>query len=432
MSRLDNSLLSNAENLSAAKVSVDKNSKTLTVDNHENPLAGDTDGAVTTINPDSLPATGAWLEGADPGYRIFADIGLLDLELGGSLPVKIAYETWGEYNGENAILLCHPLTGDSHASGQGGWWDDIVGPGKAINTDKYYVVAPNVLGGCQGTTGPASIAPDGKPYGSRFPEITVRDQVRAEAALADFLGIKKWRLVAGASAGGQRVMEWAASYPERTLSFATLVANAEATGEQISFARQQQVALFLDPAFRGGDYYDARCGEGPHRGLALARAIAHTTYRCHEELDSRFGNSPQPGEEPLSSGKTLSDLATAGRFAAESYLDYHGYKLASRFDANSYLVLNRAMTTHSIGRGRGGTESVLANLKMPALVVSVDSDRLFYPEDVAALAHALPGCNGVIQVSSKFGHDGFLVESSQVSAIISEFLLQTSWLDTAA
>ncbi|MFC5383887.1 homoserine O-acetyltransferase MetX [Arcanobacterium hippocoleae] len=384
-----------------------------------NPLAGDIG---EEINEELLPATGAWLAGSDPGEKRFADIGVLELELGAKLPVRIAYETWGEYNGHNAVLLCHPLTGDSHACGIGGWWSDIVGPGKAIDTEKFYVVAPNVLGGCQGTTGPASLAADARPYGSRFPEITVRDQVRAEAALADFLGIQAWRFIAGASAGGQRVMEWAASFPQRTQSFAVLVSNAEATAEQIAFCRQQHAAILLDPAFRGGDYYDAEVGNGPHRGLCLARAIAHTTYRCHTELDSRFGNSPQAGEVTLAAGNTIAGFRRAGRFAAESYLDYHGNKLAARFDANSYLVLNRAMSTHSIGRGRGGTAAVLASLTMPALVVNVDSDRLFYPDDVAALAAALPGANGVATVTSKFGHDGFLIESAQVAKIIAEFL----------
>lgn len=373
-----------------------------------NPLTG---GGGNDV-PATLPATGAWLETHPAGPRRFADLGHLDLEAGGTLEVRLAYETWGEYRGDNAILLCHPLTGDSHATGGGGWWEDIVGPGKAIDTDRFYVVSPNCLGGCQGSTGPASLAPDGVRYGSRFPTITVRDQVGAEKLLQDHLGVARWELVAGASAGGHRVMEWAASYPEDTAAIAVLVSNGRSTAEQIAWAHQQINVIKLDPWFRGGDYYEAGDGMGPHRGLGLARAIAHTTYRSPAEYDQRFGNSAQAGEDPLA----------GGRFAIGSYLDYHGGKLAARFDANSYIALTETMMTHDIGRGRGGLDKVLAGLGMPALVVRVTSDRLFYPEDMTKLAQALPGCTGVRTVESLYGHDGFLVESEQVSRIMADFI----------
>ncbi|MBP3223209.1 MAG: alpha/beta fold hydrolase, partial [Actinomycetaceae bacterium] len=189
-----------------------------------------------------LPATGAWKEGDDPQDRLFIELGPLELELGGRLPnVTIAYETWGTLNKhkDNAILLCHALTGDSHASsknGNDGWWNDIVGPGKAIDTDTYFVVCPNVLGGCQGSTGPASIAPDGQYWANRFPEITIRDMCNAEAKLADALGIDSWKLVAGPSFGGNRTMEWAASFPHRVQAFAVLVSGPATTAEQISYA----------------------------------------------------------------------------------------------------------------------------------------------------------------------------------------------------
>lgn len=375
----------------------------------DNPLTGAGSGP---LDLGSLPATGAWLETDDPGQRQFADLGILRLENGRELPLTLAYETWGTFEGDNAILLCHPLTGDSHAAGSGGWWQDIVGPGLAIDTDRYFVVSPNCLGGCQGSTGPASLHPDGRRWGSRFPQITVRDQVAAEKALMDFLGVAQWRLVAGASAGGHRVIEWAATYPEQTGAIAVLVSAPVTTGEQIAYAHQQIAAIHLDPAFRGGDYYDAAPGEGPFRGMALARQIAHTTYRCPAEFNTRFGNQPQTGEDPFQ----------GGRFAAQSYLDYHGHKLATRFDANSYLVLTDTMITHDIGRGRGGVDKVIASLDMPALVVQVDSDRLFLPDDVAQLAEDLPGCHGVTTVHSDYGHDGFLVESDQVSRILREFL----------
>ena len=365
-----------------------------------------------------IPASGAWREGDDPGERVFADLGPLELELGSRLPnVRMAYETWGTLNaeGSNAILLCHALTGDSHASsksGHSGWWNGIVGPGRALDTTKYFVVCPNVLGGCQGTTGPSSIAPDGRPWGPRFPEITMRDMVAAEAKLMDLLGIKDWALIAGASFGGNLVMEWAASFPERTGAIAVLVSGPASTSEQVAYAHFQKQAILLDPKFRAGNYYDAADGDGPHDGLGLAREIAHLTYRCAPELANRFDRTAQQGEDPLH----------GGRFAVESYLDYHAYKLAMRFDANSYLAINQAFITHDIGRGRGGTTAVLENLHMPALVVEVDSDRLFYPKDMAALAETLPGAGPVVTVSSRHGHDGFLIENDQVTAILKDFL----------
>lgn len=365
-----------------------------------------------------IPATGAWQENDDVGERQFLNIGTLPLELGGDLPdVTIAYETWGTLNadGSNAILLCHALTGDSHATstdGSIGWWHDIVGPGLALDTNEYFVVCPNVLGGCQGTTGPASTSPDGKPWGSRFPYITIRDMCAAEVALADHLGVRRWALVTGASFGGNRVMEWAASYPDHVGAIAVLVSAAATTAEQVAWAHTQIRAIENDPFFDEGDYYDAAPGYGPHRGLGLARELAHITYRCDGELATRFGRQPQAGEDALRDG----------RYAVASYLDYHARKLALRFDANSYIAISRAMMTHDIGRGRGGTAAVVAGLTMPALVVAVDTDRLFYPRDVADLASALPGCRDLKTVKSNYGHDGFLIENDQVTHILRDFL----------
>ncbi len=365
-----------------------------------------------------IPATGAWLPGDDPGERKFLDIGPMNLELGGKLPsVTLAYETWGELNddGTNAVLLCHALTGDSHATskdGGDGWWNDIVGPGKAIDTDRWFVVCPNVLGGCQGKTGPASPAPDGNPWGSRWPEITIRDMCDAEKRLADSLGIAQWALIAGASFGGNRVMEWAASYPEMTGAIAVLVSAAATTAEQIAYAKTQIQAIVLDPGFNGGDYYDHPDGAGPHRGLGLARELAHITYRCPTEFDQRFGRTPQEGEDPLA----------GGRYAVSSYLDHHAYKLALRFDANSYIAISQSMITHDIGRGRGGTDAVVEALEMPAIVVAVNTDRLFYPRDVERLAAQLQGSGPAVYVESEYGHDGFLIENDQVTKILRDFL----------
>lgn len=381
------------------------------------PVADFDTGYHPPLSRKPLPATGAWREGDDPGERQFADLGPLPLELGGTIPVTLAFETWGTLapDGSNAILLCHALTGDSHATsrdGTDGWWHDIVGPGKAIDTERWFVVCPNVLGGCQGSTGPASTAPDGKPWGSRFPEITIRDMCAAEKLLADRLGVRCWALIAGASFGGCRVMEWAASYPDMCAAIAVLVAGPATTAEQIAYQKTQNQAIALDPAFNGGDYYHLPDGAGPHRGLGLARELAHITYRSPLELHQRFGRTPQAGEDPLA----------GGRYAVSSYLDHHAYKLAARFDANSYLTISQSMITHDIGRGRGGTRAVVAALTMPALVVAVDSDRLFYPSDMAQLAAALPGARPLRTVVSEYGHDGFLIENDQVTAILGEFL----------
>jgi homoserine O-acetyltransferase len=370
-----------------------------------------------------LRASAAWTEGDPVGHRLFADLGPLKLEAGGRLAsVRMAYETWGELNdaGDNAVLVLHALTGDSHVIGDAGdghptagWWPEIVGPGCPIDTDRYFVVAPNVLGGCQGTTGPASRAPDGAPWGSRFPYVTVRDQVAAEVRLADALGIDSWALVIGASMGGHRVLEWAASEPERVRGIAVIASTAQTSGDQIAWAHAQIGAVRADPKFRGGDYYHADDGDGPHVGLGIARQIAHTTYRSAAELDSRFGRIPQGAEEPMGGG---------GRFAVQSYLDHHATKLARRFDANSYVVLTDSMLTHDLGRDRGGVDAALQSITARALVVAVDSDRLFLPEQSARIVAGLRGAEPLQIVTSAFGHDGFLIESDQLGPAVARFL----------
>lgn len=346
----------------------------------------------------------------------------LPLESGVRLPgVRLAYETWGQRaaDSSNAVLVLHALTGDSHAAGQAdpghptpGWWDALVGPGRALDTDRWFVVAPNVLGGCQGSTGPSSPGPDGLSWGSRFPYLTVRDQVAAEAALADALGIGRWAAVVGGSMGGMRALEWAVSRPERTGSLLVLAAPAAASAEQIAWGSVQIGAIRSDPGWRGGDYHDAPPGGGPHRGLGQARRIAHITYRSEPELGSRFGGAPQPGEEP----------GRGGRYQVESYLDHHAAKLVRRFDAGSYVALTEAMNGHDIGRGRGGTARALRRAAMPALVVGVDSDRLYPPPQQEELAVLLPGSDGLRLVNSPYGHDGFLIETGQVGSFVRELL----------
>jgi homoserine O-acetyltransferase len=371
-----------------------------------------------------VPASAAWREGDDPGRRQFADVGPLDLEAGGRLPaVRMAYETWGTLapDGSNAVLVLHALTGDSHVTGPAGaghrtagWWQELVGPGGPIDTDRWFVVAPNVLGGCQGTTGPASTAPDGRPWGGRFPYVTVRDQVAAELALTDALGIDSWALVVGASMGGMRVLEWAATAPARVRGLAAIATTAQTSGEQIAWAHTQLAAIRADRNFADGDYYDAPDGGGPHVGLGIARQIAHTTYRSTRELDERFGRIPQHGEQTLGGG---------GRFAVQSYLDHHGDKLARRFDANSYVALTESILSHDLGRDRGGVEAALAEISARSLVVAVDSDRLYLPSQSERVAAGIPDAT-LRTIHSDFGHDGFLIEADQLGPIVTEFLAE--------
>lgn len=372
---------------------------------------------------DPPPASAAWREGDPPGRRKFIDIGPLDLETGGHLPaVRMAYETWGELSPtkDNAVLVLHALTGDSHVTGpieEGhltpGWWDTMVGPGGPIDTDRYFVVAANVLGGCQGTTGPASSAPDGRPWGGRFPYITIRDQVAAEIALSDALGIDEWQLAIGPSLGAMRALEWALLAPDRVRRIAVIGATPYTTADQIAWAHPQLTAIRSDPAWNGGDYYDAPPGHGPHRGLAVARQIAHATYRSARELDVRFGRRPQGDEQPLGGG---------GRFAVQSYLDHHGMKLVRRFDANSYLTLTQAIMSHDVGRDRGGVAAALSRIAAEALVVAVDSDRLYLPEQSHQMADLIPRSGPAHVIHSDIGHDGFLVESEELGALVRDFL----------
>ena len=369
-----------------------------------------------------VPASSAWREGDEVGRRQFADLGPFALESGGRLPaVRLAYETWGELNedGSNAVLVLHALTGASHVTGEAGnghptpgWWQSMVGPGAPIDTERWFVVAPNVLGGCQGSTGPSSPAPDGRPWGSRFPVLSVRDQVAAEVRLADLLGINTWALVIGASMGGQRVLEWAATEPQRVEAFAAIATTAQTSGDQIASFHTQLVAIQADPGFRGGDYYDAPDGAGPHVGLGLARQIAHQSYRSAYELDERFGRIPQGAEDPLE----------GGRFAVQSYLEHHGDKLARRFDANTYVTLTRTMITHDLGRDRGGVDNALAQITARGLVIAVDTDRLFPLAQSERIAAHVPGAGPVRVVHSDFGHDGFLIEEDEVGRHVSEFL----------
>ncbi|WP_026424992.1 homoserine O-acetyltransferase MetX [Actinokineospora inagensis] len=355
-----------------------------------------------------LPATGAWREGDPPGRRQW-------VPLAGPVPgARIAYETWGTLDADrsNAVLVEHALTGDSHAAGPAaeghptpGWWDGVIGPGRAVDTNRYFVVCPNVLGGCQGTTGPASKDPDGRAWGSRFPAVGIREQVSAEVALADALGIDRWAAVLGGSMGGMRALEWAVATPDRVATLLLLACPASASAEQIAWAAPQLHAIRADPRWQGGDYHDTT--EGPWDGLGIARRIAQVTYRTEPELATRFGRASQPD----------------GRYTIESYLDYHAGKLARRFDAASYLLLTEAMNGHDIGAGRGGVEPALARVTARTVVAGVDSDRLYPLSQQQVLAEGISTTEGGLRViTSPSGHDGFLTETTQLSALLKELL----------
>ena len=351
---------------------------------------------------------GGWVEGDPAGDRRFLDLpGPFRPERGGLLPgVRVAYETWGtlDEDGGNAVLVEHALTGDSHVVGPpgpghptGGWWDGLIGPGRALDTDRIFVVCANVLGGCQGTTGPSSRAPDDGPWGARFPEVTVGDQVRVEAALADARGIGRWACVVGGSMGGMRALEWAVALPDRVATLFFLASGAVATADQIGTQTTQQTAIRSDPRWRGGDY---PLDDPPVAGLGIARRIAHLTYRSAFELGERFGTGVQDD----------------GRFAVASYLDHHADKLARRFDAGSYVALTETMNSWDVGRGRGGVDAALARVTARALVAGVDSDRLYPLELQQQVADGLGVPLQVI--SSPYGHDGFLVEVEAVGELL--------------
>ena len=371
------------------------------------------------------PVTGAWRPGDPPGRRQFATLFTdhpLTLRAGGALSsVTVAYETWGSLNADasNALLVLHALTGDSHAAGaaeeghsQLGWWSPLIGPGRAIDTDRFFVVCPNVLGGCQGTTGPSSIDPaTGTVFGSRFPVTTIRDQVDVEAALADHLGIERWHSVVGGSMGGQRAIEWIVKYRDRVVRAVLIACGAAATAQQIALCSLQIRAVEADAHFHGGDYYDSDAG--PWRGLSIARGIGQVSYRSELELAQRFNRGHQNDEHPFE----------GGLYTVESYLEYHGEKLAHRFDANTYIALSRAMNHHDVGRARGGVANALSQVTAEVTIAGISSDGLYPLRLQHELADLIPRNKGVDVVSSIAGHDGFLTENEAIGDIIAGALV---------
>ncbi|RKW86251.1 homoserine O-acetyltransferase [Corynebacterium diphtheriae] len=339
-------------------------------------------------------------------------IGDFHTEAGATLhDVTIAYQAWGHYTGTNLIVLEHALTGDSNAIS---WWDGLIGPSKALDTNRYCILCTNVLGGCKGSTGPSSPHPDGKPWGSRFPALSIRDLVNAEKQLFDHLGINKTHAIIGGSMGGARTLEWAALYPHMMTTGFVIAVSARASAWQIGIQTAQISAIELDPNWNGGDYYS---GHAPWEGIAAARRIAHLTYRGELEIDERFGTSAQHGENPLGPFRDPHQ-----RFAVTSYLQHQGIKLAQRFDAGSYVVLTEALNRHDIGRGRGGLNKALGAITVPIMIAGVDTDILYPYHQQEHLSRNLGNLLAMAKISSPVGHDAFLTEFRQMERILRHFM----------
>ena len=357
----------------------------------------------------------------------------LALESGRTLgPITIAYETLGRLSAarDNAIFICHALTGDAHVAGRHnhddrkpGWWDGFIGPGKGIDTDRYFVICANILGGCQGTTGPSSENPaTGRPYGLEFPFITVSDIVRVHKALVDALGIDRLLAVVGGSLGGMQVLEWAARYPEHLNSAIVLASAARLNAQAIAFDQVGRRAIITDPAFRNGDYYGHE--DKPRFGLALARMIAHITYLSEQSIETKFGRRLQDSAE------LAYDLLKETEFQIESYLDHQGKRFIDRFDANSYLVLTRVMDYFDLESTHGPLTTCLGASRARFLVVSYADDWLFPTPQSKQIVRALIESSRDVtfaELPGGQGHDSFLIDSEfpMLRRIIEPFLEAT-------
>ena len=349
----------------------------------------------------------------------------LALESGRSLgPITLAYETYGRLNAarDNAILVVHALSGDAHVAGyhtpedaQPGWWDVMVGPGKPLDTNRYFVICSNVIGGCQGSTGPSTVNPrTGEPYGLTFPVVTVKDMVNAQKALVDHLGIETLYAVVGGSMGGMQVLEWAVSYPERVRLALPIATTARLSPQAIAFDEVGRQAIMADPDWRHGDYYGRRL---PVHGLSIARMIGHITYLSDASMHQKFG-------------RRLQDKAEYGYdfmtdFEVESYLRYKGDSFVKRFDANSYLYISKAMDYFDLAREAGSLRAALAGVRAKFLVVSFSSDWLFPPYQSKEIVKALRQNQAEViytEIASDYGHDAFLLEAEQLGRLISGFL----------
>lgn len=335
----------------------------------------------------------------------------LVLESGAVLAeVTVAYRTWGALSprGDNAIVVCHALTGSADVDL---WWSDLFGPGRALDPTRHFIVCSNVLGGCYGTTGPLSPAPDGQHWGPRFPKITIRDQVRLQIRLADELGIRQILSVVGGSMGGLQALEWAYLDPFRVQSLVSIAAAGRHPVWCQAWSEAQRLALRADPCFLDGHYASER---PPRAGLAAARAVAMVSYRSPQALEERFGGPPPPA---------TGAAAAPTQAAVRAWLAHHGAALVERFDANAYLTLIDAMDTHDLARGRGAYRAALQRLQLPVLIGSIGSDALYLPAEQQRLAAALPRAE-LVEIASPHGHDGFLIDAHRFNEPLLRFLAQ--------
>lgn len=347
----------------------------------------------------------------------------LELDSGQALaPVEVAYETYGELNAEhsNAILILHAFSGDAHAAGisaetgRPGWWDNMIGPGKAFDTRRYFVISSNVLGGCAGTTGPSSTEPaTDSPYGSRFPHVSIADMVRLQKLLTESLGIDRLLSVSGGSMGGMQALQWAASYPDSVASVIPIATTHRHSAQQIAFNEVGRQAILADPDFNQGDYYDRKV---PERGLAVARMVGHITYMSDDSMREKFGRRRRKAPD-------ASDL-----FEVESYLRYRGVQFVSRFDANSYIVITRAMDTFDMTPTSDALEDCFIRGDTRFLVISFTSDWLYPSYQSQEIVRALRSRNrdvAYVELTSNYGHDAFLLEAGEQTALIQGFLENT-------
>ncbi len=349
----------------------------------------------------------------------------LPLDSGQSLaPVEIAYETYGDLNADksNAILICHALTGDQHVAsphpitGKPGWWEKMVGPGKTIDTSRYLVICANVIGGCMGSSGPGSMAPDGKPWGMRFPVITIADMVRAQARLLDDLGIARLHAVVGGSMGGMQALAFAADYPARVGAALIIASTARHSAQNIAFHEVGRQAIMADPAWNGGDYTAG--GKGPDAGLAVARMAAHITYMSEQGLTEKFGRQLQ--------ARDAKSFGFDADFQVESYLRHQGISFTDRFDANSYLYITRAMDYWDLAEAHGGRlADAFKGRATRFCLISFDTDWLYPTAESRSIVHALNAAGApvsFVELGSPFGHDAFLLDTPGLERVMAGFI----------
>ncbi|HMA34185.1 MAG TPA: homoserine O-acetyltransferase [Chloroflexia bacterium] len=400
----------------------------LTMGRAPRPAAPAWTGAGRLDDDPSVTAHGDGRPALESHAQQWHDPAPLRLDGGQTLPaVQVAYETWGRLNAaaDNVVVICHALTGDAHAAGlypgdsRPGWWDPLIGPGRALDTDRYFVICTNLLGGCRGSTGPASLDPaTGRPYGSRFPQITVRDMVRLQGRLLAALGVRGVAAVLGGSLGGMQVLEWAVLYPHLVRRAVTIGATLAHPAQGIAYNLIGREAIMQDPAWQGGDYYGT--GRAPDQGLRLARMIGMITYQSAESMARKFARQRVAADPE-------SYYDPTARFQVENYLYYQGESLVRRFDANSYLVLTRAMDLHDLAQGRGSLAAALAQIDRGTrvLAIGINSDILFPTNLQRAIVAALRAAGRpahYAEIDSPWGHDAFLIEYAQLGGMIARFL----------